>query len=123
VLLVPFWSFVDRDILDSPRLGKPDMHSGEFETSLMLALRPDLVRSGGVDMTAQVEGFEQADLNTFGFGYNAPEGAYGSPSLASREKGERIVESIKRNMLRHVRQRLEWLEKNRTYSGKGLDER
>jgi creatinine amidohydrolase/Fe(II)-dependent formamide hydrolase-like protein len=89
----------------------------------MLALRPDLVRSGGVDMTAQVEGFEQADLNTFGFGYNAPEGAYGSPSLASREKGERIVESIKRNMLRHVRQRLEWLEKNRTYSGKGLDER
>jgi len=124
ILLVNFWQGLDRDILDAPKLGKPDMHAGEFETSLMLALKPEWVnKDRAVDMEPTVEGFEQPDLNTFGMGYNAPAGAYGVPSLASREKGEKIIASIKRNIVPHIRQRLEWLDRNRTYRGKGTNDR
>jgi len=118
ILLVPFWVFIDDGILDSPELGKPDMHSGEFETSLMLALRPDLVKPGGVDMEPRHQGFQQADLNTFGFGYNAEAGAYGSPSLATREKGEQLIAAIKRNMLSHVSNGSAGLMKTEPIAGK-----
>jgi len=120
IILVDFWTFIDEDILDSPMLRKTDIHSGEFETSLMLALAPEWVKPGAVDMESPVENWRQSDLNTFGMGFFAEHGAAGCPSLASREKGERIVASIKKNMLRHIKERLEWLERNRTYSGKGL---
>lgn len=122
ILLVDWWAFCDDGVLECPRLGKPDVHAGEFETSVMLALCPGLVKADCVDIRPTVEGFRQSDLNTFGIGYVAPEGAFGSPSLATREKGEKLVASIKKNLLPHIRARLDWLDKNRTYSGKRLDE-
>ena len=122
ILIVDYWVFVDDNILDAPRQGKTDIHAGEFETSLMLALAPEWVKPDKPDMEPTVPSFRQTDFNTFGMGYFAPQGAVGYPSLASKGKGEKIVASIKRNLLLHLRERLEWLEKNRTYSGKGLDE-
>ena len=119
IILADFWTFVDDDVLDAPKLGKTDIHSGEFETSLMLALAPEWVKPGTVDMKSPVENWKQSDLNTFGMGFFAENGAAGYPSLASREKGERIVASIKKNMLRHINERIHWLDKNRIYSGKG----
>jgi len=121
ILIVDFWIFVDAALLEGCPPGMFDIHANEFETSLMLALHPDLVGPARPDIRQAVEGFKQPDLNTFGMGFVAPGGACGMPSKASRAKGEKIVESIKKNMLPHVRQRLDWLAKNRTYSGKGMD--
>jgi creatinine amidohydrolase len=118
ILLVPWYMFRGGGVLESAALGKPDIHAGEAETSVMLALRPDLVKPGGPDLKLAVKGFQQSDLTTFGVGYAAPQGAFGSPSLASRAKGEKLVASAKRNVVAHIRERLKWLAKNRNYSGK-----
>jgi len=123
VLHVNFWTFADRSVLEAAAQGKPDIHASEFETSIMLALKPDWVRPERANINGPIEKWKQPDLNTFGVGYFAPDGALGYPSLASREKGEQLVASIKRNMIPHIRERLSWLATNRTYSGKGLNER
>ena len=118
ILLVEPWKFRDDGILESDATGKMDLHSSECETSLMLALHPELVREERADMKTPVKGFVQPDLTSFGVGFFAPGGACGLPSMASREKREKIVASIKRNMMPHIRRRLGWLKKNRVYSGK-----
>ena len=87
------------------------------------ALRPDLVRPEAVDIVPEEPHFKQSDLNTFGMGWNAPQGAHGWPSAGSREKGERIVASIKVDMVAHVTERLDWLARNRTYGGQNMRER
>jgi creatinine amidohydrolase len=123
ILIDNFWEHSDPSILEMRSQGRLDMHAGEFETSLMLALRPDLVKPGAVDMAPTEPDFKQADLNTFGMGWNAPQGAHGWPSAGSREKGERIVATIKANMVPHVKQRLAWLARNKTYGGRDMRER
>ncbi len=119
IILANGYGLVDDGILECGDQGKPDIHAGEYETSLMLALRPELVGSERPDLEKPtVEGFQQPDLSTFGVGYVAPAGAFGHPSMASREKGERILASLKRNLIALLRQRLTWLEQNRNYNGK-----
>jgi hypothetical protein len=56
-------------------------------------------------------------------GWNASEGAHGWPSAGSREKGEKIIASIKANIVPHVAERLEWLAGNRPYGGQDTRER
>ena len=118
IILANGYGLVDEGILECRDQGRPDIHAGEYETSLMLALRPDLVGPERLDLEPAVEGFRQPDLSTFGVGYVAPAGAFGYPSMASREKGERILASLKRNLIALIRQRLAWLEQKRNYSGK-----
>ena len=123
ILLVDYWAHVKEGITESSRSGTPDIHSGEFETSLMLALKPEWVKPVTDDTALAAKEYRQSDLNTFGIGIVAPDGAYGNPSLATREKGLKIVESIKKNISVHVRERLAWLEKNPSYNGKGSNQR
>ena len=123
ILLVSWYDCWDDKLLESKALGKLDVHAGEGETSVMLALRPDLVKPGRPEPKLSVKGFLQPDLTTFGVGFIAPKGAYGDPSLASREKGEKLILSVKQNMMKHIRQRLKWLGKSRIYSGKGHAQR
>ncbi len=122
ILLMTWYDFKDENLLESKAQGKPDIHAEECETSVMLALRSNLVKPGRPAWKPSVKGFLQPDLATFGIGFIAPNGAYGDASLASREKGEKLVLSIKRNMVKHIRQRLQWLSKNRVYGGKGRAE-
>jgi creatinine amidohydrolase len=78
-------------------------HGGEFETSLMLAVRPDLVAEGGWDATMWDEHYEWggSDLVEGGplsvyrpFEAYSDTGAIGAPAEASAKKGERIREII-----------------------------
>ncbi len=79
---------------------KHGIHGGQIETSLMLALRPDLVRTG------EIRNFRSRWLDQTGVGILEPEGAVGfgwetqdlnadgalgDASLASAEIGERIL--------------------------------
>lgn len=78
-------------------------HGGEFETSLMLHLRPDLVRDDLSDATPMDDPYELRGGDLFEGGplsvYRSFEeysdaGAVGEPDLASAEKGAILFEGI-----------------------------
>jgi creatinine amidohydrolase len=71
-------------------------HADEIETSIMLVLAPDRV-----DMTKAVKdyctkGAGALTRNADGPGTFSPTGTWGDPTLASREKGRRVVEAFVR---------------------------
>lgn len=98
-----------------------EIHAGESETSTMLAIAPHLVGDHRVDLfPADVEpDVRQGDLTQFGVAFFSPDGVWGAPTRASAELGERIVASVKRNMVAHVQRRLEWLARSERYEGLG----
>jgi len=123
ILLVTWYGSQDDKLTKSSAHGMPDIHAGEGETSVMLVLRPDLVQPARPRLKPSVQGFQQPDLTTFGIGFISPTGVYGDASLASREKGEKFILSVKRNVRKHIRQRLSWLAKTRVYGLKQRAER
>lgn len=80
-------------------------HADENETSMMLYIAPRLV-----DMSKAVKDYDPRpgrrgltrDRN--GAGSFSPSGVYGDPTLATREKGEVIVEATVREIVRQVRE-------------------
>jgi creatinine amidohydrolase/Fe(II)-dependent formamide hydrolase-like protein/GNAT superfamily N-acetyltransferase len=115
-LLVNFWEHAEPGLLD-----EPEIHAGAFETSIMLAIAPQLVRAERVDHQPpeHVPGLRQSDLTHFGVGHFSPHGVWGRPSRASAELGRRLVASIEANLARHVRERLDWMERTPLYEGLG----
>ncbi len=112
--------FTDRELVkDSVNAG--EFHAGEYETSVMLALAPELVRRERVDMPAKTGEFPfvQADLTTFGIANIGPTGVPGFPSKASLAKGRRLVAAIVNNMAPLVRDRIARLEQQTRYAGAG----
>lgn len=78
-------------------------HGGEFETSLMWHIKPELVREDKIEGTVRDEAYERAAQDMFKPGevtvYRSIDeftksGAIGSPELASREKGAEIYENL-----------------------------
>lgn len=73
------------------------IHACEFETSLMLALNPELV-----DMSKAVREYpEKPDLygkSTISLGDLSNSGVYGNPELATKEKGEKMLDVFLPNM-------------------------
>lgn len=69
--------------------GADDVQAGEVETSLLMAVRPDLVREGAHDQVPTVnrQFAEWASFQTC-----APGGVWGRPSLAKRAKGEQALQ-------------------------------
>jgi GNAT superfamily N-acetyltransferase len=96
-----------------------------METSVLLAIHPDLVRLDAIEPPADVspEGgamfLRQRDLNTFGVGHFDAGGVVGYPSLASAEKGRQIVGGVRGRLLAHVRDRLQLLANVPRYAGAG----
>jgi len=122
IIQTDFWRFCDPEIARESRQRGTDFHASEWETSLMLALRPELVgddRRDRVPETGAAHPLVQADLTTFGFGCINPEGPAGFPSYATREKGQQIIASIRENLLPHVRDRIARLRQMPRYAGRG----
>lgn len=78
-------------------------HGGEFETSLMMYLEPELVREDRIEGTLHKpkydlcakDLFEGGPLQVYKpFEEYSESGAIGDPSLASEEKGEKIFEHL-----------------------------
>ncbi|WP_225935487.1 creatininase family protein [Halobaculum magnesiiphilum] len=78
-------------------------HGGEFETSLMMYLHEDLVRTDELDGTPMDEPYDKALDDMFAGGplgvYRSFEeysetGAIGNPGLATPEKGQRMYERL-----------------------------
>ena len=76
-------------------------HADEIETSIMLVLAPDRV-----DMTRAVtdynEGTGPLTRDPNGTGTYSPTGTWGDPTLATREKGRRIVEAFVRAVVADI---------------------
>jgi creatinine amidohydrolase len=77
-----------------------DMHGGEAETSILLYRCPELVRAGfeGADHLAD----DRRHLLTEGIRSYAPHGIIGRPSVATAEKGERLLTAFSRLFKEHL---------------------
>lgn len=70
-----------------------DMHAGEIETSLLLHLMPDAVRTGY--QSADHDGAQpRRHLLTLGMSAYTTTGVIGSPSLGDAGKGKLVLESL-----------------------------
>ena len=69
-----------------------DMHAGEIETSVLLHCHPELVRPGyeATDFLAD----DRRHLLTLGMSAYTESGVIGRPSLASAEKGRRLLAAL-----------------------------
>jgi creatinine amidohydrolase len=104
VVAVTYWHLISEEIQtirETPIGGMG--HSGELETSVMLVVRPDLVRKDLIDPDGleRASKFEGRDLFVSGkvavakpFKEMTRHGGIGDPRKASREKGEKILSVI-----------------------------
>jgi len=78
-------------------------HAGEFETSLMLLIAPDLVHSDRIEARANIETFDWAEGDLIrgpkaalyrSFRQITRNGAMGDPDAGNAEKGEKITEAV-----------------------------
>jgi creatinine amidohydrolase len=77
-------------------------HADEIETSMMLYIAPETVRMKKAvrDLNPDQPGPLTRDPQ--GKGTYSPTGAWGDPTLATREKGQAVVESLMSTILRDI---------------------
>jgi creatinine amidohydrolase/Fe(II)-dependent formamide hydrolase-like protein/N-acetylglutamate synthase-like GNAT family acetyltransferase len=121
ILLVHPWDFAHAKPA-GPSAGAVG-HAAEDETSVMMAIAPDLVHlEQAQDSPPRADEpvpLMQRDLTTFGIGHFSAAGVTGYPSRATAEKGRAIVESIRKGMLPVVRDRIARLREQPRYAGAG----
>lgn len=106
VFAVSHWKAAEQE-LDKIREAGPDGygHAGEMETSLMMALRPDLVKADlpGKDGTRPDSEYRSSVSQILRMDEKTEKGVYGDPSFGSAEKGERMFEAIIDSLVEIVR--------------------
>ncbi len=85
-----------KEILESAEV---DVHAGELATSVMLHLAPETVKHGAIDHLPEVN---KEYMDFVAFRSLCPGGVWGSPSLASAEKGERAFEAAVQGTVRYI---------------------
>ncbi len=100
-----------------------DIHAGEVETSRYLAMGAPLTAPlpKSCSRSSDNGGFpwRRQDLTMFGVTVLNPEGYLGIPDAATREKGEAIHESMHRNLIAYLEDRIARLRKQPRYGGGG----
>jgi creatinine amidohydrolase/Fe(II)-dependent formamide hydrolase-like protein/GNAT superfamily N-acetyltransferase len=98
-----------------------ELHAGEVETSIMLAIHPEVVGTArpSTNPTVGPQPFEQADFNTFGVGRICGCGVWGDASKATAEKGHEYVEKTVSILTTHLEERLKRLDEDPSYWGPG----
>jgi len=79
-----------------------DVHGGEFETSLMLHLHPELV--GALPARTERSFPPQAFLDYFDTTELTPEGYWGWPELGTVEKGRRVLAELVESAMKYMEQ-------------------
>ncbi|MGQ9631365.1 MAG: creatininase family protein [bacterium] len=110
-----YWDLIPKDVVKEVRESRIPggmSHSCEFETSIQLHLNPERV-----DMTKAVReiGFQETPFTFFdlleqppvrlrtSFSKNTKSGVIGDPTLATKEKGERLVEAAVERLAEFLR--------------------
>ena len=91
-----------------------EVHAGESETSVMMAIDASLVGDDRVDYIPSV-GREFLDYAFVGA--ISPEGVWGKPSLATREKGQRAFDARVHTLVEYVRETLDRVARLKGRSG------
>ena len=92
-----YWDLADAQFREILEVQHGVMHGGEVETSLMLAVAPELVwldRLAGIDppsFESEEDPFEAAFYRSLDMDEMSESGVLGSPLAASAEKGERLL--------------------------------
>ena len=102
--------YPDLKIIHSgPMGGKPlDIHAGDSETSYMLYINEDLVKKDKI--VDHVPDVTQEYLDYVGMKPLSKHGSWGPASQASKEKGEKLLETRVEKILKYVRETLSKLE-------------
>jgi len=100
ILLVPYPELADRETKSVLETEREEIgHAGEFETSIMLVLRPSLVKME----KAEGESPHFPRFATITSGRNwMKTGVMGEPKLATKEKGEILLSRIVENLARLI---------------------
>lgn len=104
ILAITYWTLIDEQI-ESIRDSKVGgiSHGGEFETSLMMYLQPELVDEDKIEVNYHESSYEQTRSDLYDPGnlsiyrssnYHTDTGVDGDPSLASKQKGEQIFKTL-----------------------------
>jgi creatinine amidohydrolase len=99
------WAWAGGEALDQIRElgGKGSGHSGETETSMILALRPDLVKTDRLDADGEREGMRVPGVSSYHrFDQRTAHGGVGDPRPATAEKGERMLQASADEVAAHV---------------------
>ena len=86
----------------------PDIHAGEEETSQMLHIAEDLVKMG--EAIDKIPDVTQEYLDYVGVKPISSQGVWGSPSQATKTKGEKTEENKIRQISEYVKQTFQKLE-------------
>lgn len=81
-------------------------HSGEFETSVMMAVHPDLVAEDKVEKGVLIDFPATPDLFAGDLREISANGIIGDPTLATREMGNAYLESLTEAIVRYAEARL-----------------
>jgi len=84
-----------------------EIHSGEFETSLMLYLRPELVKKGMVDYIPEIprEFLDYVELKRL-----SENGVWGYPSKASKQNGEKYFSELVEKAVTYIKRAYEIID-------------
>jgi creatinine amidohydrolase len=121
ILLVNWWEFADPALMEQMGM---DIHAGERESSVMMAIAPGMVHVEKLPPTpvcacTDAIPLRQSDLNSFGFGHFSPMGPIGDGHLATLDKGHAVLAAVKKSMPDFVRDRIRRLREQPRYAGAG----
>jgi len=101
------WAWASGEKLDGIReLGSAGSgHAGETETSMIMAIRPDLVRPDRLDADGERSGMRVEGMASYyRFDQRTRHGGVGDPRPAAAEKGERLLDASADEIAEQVRQ-------------------
>ena len=90
------WAWASGSKLDAIRElgGAGSGHAGETETSMIMAMRPDLVRTDRLDADGEREGMRVPGIASYyRFDQRTQHGGVGDPRPATAEKGKRMLDA------------------------------
>jgi creatinine amidohydrolase len=95
VHVLNYWSFMN-EIFD---------HAGEVETSILLAIKPGLVKMDKAEASSKIlmksrEAYRSMTLRPGSFPKVTGNGVWGNPKFASAEKGRELLSEIGENIIR-----------------------
>ena len=101
------WAWAGGERLDQIRElgGAGSGHAGETETSMVLAMRPELVRTDQLDKDGEREGMRVPGASSYyRFDQRTRHGGVGDPRPATAEKGEALLDASADEVAETVRQ-------------------
>lgn len=114
ITLLTWWRVASDELLGITDTGRGGVgHAGEFETSLMMHLAPEMVRSGAIARGGNIPTHEWAESDMLrgsrGLVHRTTQemtrnGVFGDPTAASAEKGRRITSVVVDHLVKILRE-------------------